>query len=103
MSELTSKSVANQYIPGREQPPQKKFTVNVQSIDVKDLYLLVIGKIRIPSCTFATSGKYDSVCTLQYSTRTDECEFCRWVSFSLKGRAKPRVSTRATLLDHVTL
>lgn len=37
MSELTSKSVANQYIPGREQPPQEKFTVNVQSIDGKDL------------------------------------------------------------------
>lgn len=86
MSELTSKSVADQYIPGREQPPKEEFAINVQSIDGKDL--LVISKIRIPSCTFATSGKYDSVCTLQCSIRTDESEFCDGIS-SLKGRAKP--------------
>lgn len=47
VSELTSKSVGNQYIPRCEQPPQKKLTINVQNIDGKGL--LVIGKIRI--CT----------------------------------------------------
>lgn len=46
MSELTSKSVASQYIPGREQPPQKEFAINVQSTDGKDL--LMITKIRVP-------------------------------------------------------
>lgn len=66
VSELTSKSAGNQYIPGCEQPPQKKFTINVQNIDGKDL--LVIGKIRI--CTklhVRNEWKYESVCTLQYT------------------------------------
>lgn len=59
MSELISKSFVNEYIPGREQPSQRKFTINVQSIDGEDF--LVIGKIRIPSCTVATTGKYETV------------------------------------------
>lgn len=43
---MKSKSVASQYIPGREQPPQKEFAINLQIADGKDL--LMITKIRVP-------------------------------------------------------